>query len=128
MSTASTRKPRAAAPRSAPAKATDTKPAPVAEDVALNLDDLEREGAVKPFTFLHQGRVYTIPDPQEMDWQKQLRAMGDPVYFLQHSLSPEDAEAFFNAEMPSWKLDAVMSGFQKHFGLPSLGELNGSLT
>lgn len=104
----------------------DAAPTPAAEDVSLDLDTLEREDAKDPFTFKHLGHTYTIFDPEDLDWQKQLRAMGDPIYFLRNAMSPADAERFFDTECPAWKLEAVMKTFRKHFGLPDLGEFAGS--
>lgn len=116
MSTAPTRtRTRAAKPADAPTSV-------VAEDVTLDLDTLERENPAQPFTFLHQGRRYTLHDPETMDWQKQMRAFSDPVYFLQNNMSPDDVEAFFAAETPAWKMNAIMEAFRKHFGMPTLGE------
>lgn len=101
-------------------------PTPVTEDVSLDLDVLEREDRKDPFTFRLQGHTYTIGDPEDLDWQIQMRAFGDPVYFLRHAMSAADVEKFFSTECPGWKLEAVMKGFRKHFGLPDLGELAGS--
>ncbi|MER7331662.1 MULTISPECIES: hypothetical protein [unclassified Micromonospora] len=101
---------------------------PATEDVSLDLDSLEREDPQDPFTFRLKGHTYTIADPKELDWQKQLRAFGDPVYFLRHAMSAEDVEKFFNTELPGWKMEAVMKAYWKHFGLPDLGELAGSPT
>lgn len=92
------------------------------ESVALDLDSLEREDRREPFTFLHGGRVYEIIDPRDMDWQEQLRGMGDPIYFLQHAMSSDDVKAFFETKTPAWKLDRITRAYQEHFGMPSLGE------
>lgn len=109
---------RAAKPAAAPAPA----------DVSLDLDTLDREDVKDPFTFRHKGHTYTINDPDELDWQKQMRALGDPVYFLRNAMSPEDVEKFFATETPGWKMEAILKAFRKHFAMPDLGEAGGSLT
>lgn len=119
QSTTSARKPRATKATTAAAKPASANPR---DDVTLDLDTLEREDRRDPFTFLHDGHVYEIVDPREMDWQEQLRGFGDPIYFLQSSMSKDDVKRFFDTKMPAWKLDKILIAYREHFGLPSLGE------
>jgi hypothetical protein len=98
-----------------------------ASDVALDLDALERDGGTPvPFAFLHNGKRYLLSDPQEVDWQKLLVIMTNPVRFLQLVLPAEDHTEFFGTSMPAWKLNALMDAYIKHYGLPSPGEATGS--
>lgn len=109
----------------AAAAASPKQPEP-ASDVALNLDTLEREGAKGPFIFTHAGRRWMMSDPQAVDWQKLLRALRDPVFFLHQVLPADDRDSFFDTEMPIWKLNALMSAYQQHYGLPEPGNASGS--
>lgn len=95
-------------------------------DVSLDLDGLEREGAKPPFTFTHNGRRWLMSDPQEVDWQKLLVAMRNPVFFLQQVLPADDRDEFFDTELPSWKLEALMKAYQTHYALPDPGNADGS--
>lgn len=102
---------------------TETAAAPKA---ALNLDTLEREGGTPPvFDFIHGGRRWILSDPQEVDWQKLILAMSNPVRFLQMVLPPEDHNEFFTVAMPTWKMNALMDKYLQHYGLPGVGEAQG---
>lgn len=96
-------------------------------NAALDLDSLEREGGTPPiFDFIHNGRRYILSDPQEVDWQALIMAMSNPVRFLQMIIPPEDHEAFFSTPLPTWKMNALMDRYMKHYGLPAPGEVAGS--
>ncbi|MFG3710883.1 hypothetical protein [Micromonospora sp. NPDC047730] len=95
-------------------------------DVALDLDTLEREGAKDPFTFRHGGKRFMMSDPQEIDWQKLLVALRDPVFFMTLALPADDREEFFSLDMPSWKMNRLVKAYSEHYGLPSPGEAAGS--
>lgn len=91
----------------------------------MDLDTLEREGGhPAPFRFVLGGHQYMMSDPQEIDWQKLVAAMTNPYLFFKLTLPPDDHDAFFAATLPSWKMNALMTGYQKHYGIPSPGELN----
>ena len=101
--------------------ATEEKPL----SVSLDLDALEREGEkVTPFTFSHGGRVYTMIDPQEIDWQDLLSGFRNPALFVRYALNTKDQAEFFTSRVPAWKMNKLMEGYQKHYGLPDLGNLN----
>src|ERR1044071_8241079 len=51
-------------------------------EVSLDLDTLEREKAPKQFIFRHLGARYLLVDPQEVDWQDLIPALGDPYPFF----------------------------------------------
>lgn len=103
-----------------------TKPNPAGPEVSLDLDSLEREGTKEPFTFQHLGKRYMMSDPQEVDWQRLMIAMKDPVYFMSLVLPADDREQFFDADLPTWKLNKLMAAYTKHYGLPTPGEAAGS--
>lgn len=86
--------------------------------VVLDLDTLEREDAAETFTFRHLTRVYTLLDPQEIDWQELIISIGNSFHFFQTVLPAEDQTEFFAAKMPSWKMKALMERYQVHYGLP----------
>lgn len=96
------------------------------EEVSLDLDTVEREGAKPPFTFTHAGRRWMLSDPQDLDWKKLLVAMGDPEFFLRQILPADDREEFFRVDMPTWKLNLLMTRYQEHYGLPNPGNAGGS--
>lgn len=90
---------------------------------AMNLDDLEREGgSPKPFDFILAEQRFLLSDPQEIDWQDLMDAMGNPVMFFRLVMPPEDQSIFFRTKIPSWKMNALMKAYQTHYGLPSPGE------
>lgn len=90
---------------------------------AMNLDELEREGGPRqPFDFVLDGKRYLLSDPQELDWQDVISAMSNPVMFFRLVLPAEDHVAFFRTKIPGWKMNALMEGYQTHYGLPSPGE------
>lgn len=100
---------------------TEDKPLPV----SLDLDSLEREGAkADPFTFHHQGRSYTMIDPQEIDWQDLLSGLRNPALFVRFALNTADQAEFFTSRVPAWKMNKLMEGYTKHYGLPDLGNLS----
>jgi hypothetical protein len=103
---------------------TPTAP-PATPKLGLDLDALEREGEVAgPFTFRHDGVVYTMLDPQEIDWQDLLSGLRNPALFVKFAMGPEDQKKFFGSRVPAWKMNQLMKGYQDWFGLPDLGNLN----
>ncbi len=93
--------------------------------VSLDLDALEREGeAAGPFTFQHDGRSYTMLDPQDIDWQDLLAGFRNPALFIRFAMPLSDQKDFFGKRVPAWKMNKLMQAYQEHFGLPDLGNLN----
>ena len=88
-------------------------------DLTLDLDALEREKAPKPFYFQHLGERYLLVDPQEIDWQELIIAIGDTFTFFRTIIPADDREKFFTAKLPSWKMRALMERYQEHYGLPN---------
>lgn len=103
---------------------TDNGAAPAVPANALNLDTLEREGTTPtaPFPFVHGGRTYHALSPHDIDWQDVIAAMSNPIIFFRKVLPAADQTSFFSTPMPSWKLNALMKAYYKHFGLPDAGE------
>lgn len=100
--------------------------APARPTAALDLDNLEREGGPKvAFDFVLRDRKYVLTDPQEVDWQRLLISMDNPVEFFRLVLPKDDHGAFFGSELPMWKMNVLMRRYQEHYGLPSAGEAAG---
>ncbi len=93
---------------------TPDKPTPP----SLNLDKLEREGAqADPFVFILGGKRITMIDASDIEWQTLLDATSQPRKLLRLILRDEDQETFFAANVPSWKLNALMGAYFEHFGV-----------
>jgi hypothetical protein len=91
---------------------------------ALNLDTLEREGETpQPYAFILGGKRYMLSDPKDIDWQQLIMALMDPFLFFRLTMPPEDHEKFFSTPIPTWKINAMITGYQKHYGIPTPGEL-----
>lgn len=104
------------------------------QPVALDLDALEREGDIpEPFRVTLGGRVYELTDPRERDFTdvmaaQQAIAAGQTLRALQLYVSAKDRDQFFANQLPGWKVDKLLEGYNKHFGLPSPGEAVASPT
>lgn len=98
----------------------DTKPA-----LALDLDALEREGdRPGPFLFQHEGVTFTMLDPEDVDWQDLLSGMRNPALFIRYAMPVEDQKVFFAKRVPAWKMNKLMQGYQEHYSIPDLGNVN----
>lgn len=94
---------------------------PVAPD-GFDLDALERQGAAAaPFKFIHKGRQYTMLDPQEIDWQDLIQGLRNPALFVRFAMPIDQQRDFFTSRIEAWKMNALMEQYQKHYGLPDLG-------
>lgn len=103
--------------------------APAPLPVALDLDALEREGGTaEAFRFSHNRRVYTMLDPQEIDWQDLLSGLRNPALWIRFAMTTEDQREFFSSRVPAWKMNALMRQYQQHYGLPDPGNANALLT
>jgi hypothetical protein len=90
--------------------------------VALNLDDLEREGgSPQPFDFQLAGKRFILSDPQEIDWQDLMSAMSNPTMFFRMVLPADSHAEFFATKIPSWKMNQLMGAYQRHYKLPTQG-------
>lgn len=91
----------------------------------FDLDALEREGgAPAPFQFVHKGKTYTMLDPQEIDWQDLLQGFRNPALFVRFAMPVDQQRDFFGTRVEAWKMNALMQQYQKHYGLPDLGNAN----
>lgn len=102
--------------------------------VGLDLDKLEREGAQpEPFTFRHGEKVFTLPDPLEIDY-KDIVELGSTGEFGQalmtaRLLGNEQYEALIKAgPLPQWKIEPLLDAWAEHYGVPSPGEASASRT
>jgi hypothetical protein len=94
------------------------KPAPI----SLNLDKIEHEGAPGPFVIVLGGERYEFTDAQEIDWQKLMAAMRNPVTFIRLTLPKDKATTFLSTTIPLYKMNRLMEAYQAHFGLVEPGE------
>jgi len=116
-----------AAPATPPAPAEEApKPVPT-EDVDLDLDTLEREDTKGPFRVRHAGRLYTFTDPREVDFKVLFEVLSNPVTWMKECLPEDDFNTIIQTVLPSWKLEAMLSGYRKHYGMGDVGESGGSL-
>lgn len=101
-------------------KKADT-PAPTTK-VSFDLDALDREGRPEPFSIRHVGRVYTFADAMDVDWQKLMAAMQNPVAFFHLTLPEGDAKEFLSQEMSVFKMRRLMDAYREHYGVTDPGD------
>jgi len=93
--------------------------------VTFDLDALEREGAVaEPFRFQFEGEQFEMLDPQDIDWQNLLSGLRNPALFIRFAMPLETQKKFFSKTVPAWKMNRLMEAYQKHYGIPDLGNAN----
>lgn len=117
-----------AAKRTSPAakKATGKPTAKPTDDVLFDLDALEKEaGRPEPFAFRHNGRDFTLNDPQDIDWRDLMTALSEPIGFVRYVMNSEDHKAFMAMTTPEWKMRALVQAYFAHWGI-DLGEAGGS--
>ncbi len=95
-----------------------------AEPVDLDLDSLERDGnRPGPFRLAVEGQRFTLIDPREIDWQDLMVAMRNPLMFIKFAMGDEGVTQFLALRVPEWKMEQLIIGYFKHFGMPDLPEL-----
>ncbi len=103
----------------------DVQPPAAEPKLGIDLDALEREGELPgPFTFRHDGKTFTMLDPQEIDWQDLLSGLRNPALFIKYAMAPEDQKKFFGTRVAAWKMNKLMQSYQEHFNLPDLGNVS----
>ncbi len=92
--------------------------APTVTEVTFDLDAVKRpkEDVKEPFTTRIEGRVITMLDPEEIDWQD-LASITAPTDFMRFALSREDRTFLFDLHMEGWKLGRLMEAYMNHYGL-----------
>ena len=85
------------------------------QKVAVNLDELEREGKA-PFAFVHAGQRVEMKDPRELDF-KDLMAIEHPANFLKYALTDEAKKLLGETEMPGWKFDRLIEEYMKYYDI-----------
>lgn len=97
--------------------------------IGLNLDTLEREGGVaEPFSAIIDGKRYVFGDAAEIDWKQILTSMRNPAAFFNNVLAEKDRKTFLETDIPTWKINALMSAYTEHYGMtnsPEAGALPG---
>jgi len=91
-----------------------------AQTAMLDLDALEREDPAKnlpPYSFLLHGRRIELIDPVEIDWQTLIEMAQNPGTFATAAMNRSDREYFESYEVPSWKLDKLIDGYQEYYDI-----------
>lgn len=88
------------------------------QNVDLDLDAAERprESVKEPFTVRLGGKVISMTDPEELDWQDLLE-IEDPTDFLRFCVSDEDRAHIRKQKLEGWKLGRLMEAYMSHYGL-----------
>lgn len=94
----------------------DATPAPLPVRLDLDLDAYERkpEDIIPPFVVRLGGRVISMGNPEEIDWQD-LVSLTNPVQFLKYAVSKEDRTFIVSLSLPAYKLNKLMQAYQTHF-------------
>ncbi|HET7388425.1 MAG TPA: hypothetical protein VFJ19_17365 [Nocardioidaceae bacterium] len=95
---------------------TDAKPS----EVSLDLDTLEKESDPGPFTFRAGGERFEVRDVRDVDWQD-LLTVDLGIESLRAALG-DDWKRFEKVRLSGWKLDKLIAGFMRHYGLGNSGE------
>lgn len=85
--------------------------------VTMNLDTLQREGEVDPFTVVIAGKPRVFLDPAEMDWQELATAAQDPRMVFQLALSPGDYIEVMEERIPVWKVNTLAETYLRYYGI-----------
>ena len=112
-----------------------TSSTPSSDEIMLNLDTLEREQVrgvpkkkPKPYRITFLGRALTFEDPLEIASPILMRMEETPERFFAAALSEDDFKHIMLNfdEIPGWKLQALMQGYQDYYGLDGQGNARGS--
>ncbi len=83
----------------------------------FDLDALDREDALPPFTVSHGGAMYVLASPRRMLWRNILAlGTGSPEQDLAVLLGEHVGE-FSHHPLPRWKLDMLLAAWRRHYGL-----------
>lgn len=97
-----------------------------ADDVDLDLDALDREGAVKPFAVKLGGRRYEFAAIADLDFRLATEIMTvSTEESLRMLLSDEDREPFFKNDLATFKCEQLFKSYLKHYAIDP-GEADGS--
>lgn len=94
----------------------DENVTPLPQVFDLDLDNYQKpaEAQIPDFKVKLGDRVVVFTNPDEIDW-KDLLDITDPVQFIRFSCSKEDREFIFSADLPGYKMSALMEAYQTHF-------------
>lgn len=94
------------------------------DDDVFDLDVWLREAADEeiPYNFTVGGQLYSLPSPEEFDWQHHSRQSGevnqaDLRPFLQLLLGDEQYEQFCENRLPMKAINKILEGWQQHHGM-----------
>lgn len=115
--------------------AADKSTTPTREKIQLNLDTLEREQVrglpkpkAEPFTVVFLGETLVFIDPLEIASPILMRMEETPERFFRAALDDEGFNHIIRNfdEVPGWKLQALLQGYQDYYGLDGQGNVSGS--
>lgn len=115
----------------ATARNTRARTAPARNDkpkiTGLNLDKLEREGApAEPYRTVLQGHIFTFKDPQEEDWQDQVKVdLNNAVAILRSLMDADEWSEFRQIRMQAWKMVQLVKDIRRYYGVDEEAEGNG---
>jgi hypothetical protein len=112
----------------------DAKAAPAAPKtkVTLDLDALDaeqpRDDRPEPFSIRLHGEEFTFVDPEELDWQDLTVGQDNPRLMMHIILGDDEQRTRFFAlkDVKVRHMRVITAGYQKHYGLGSEGEDDGS--
>lgn len=87
--------------------------------VDLDLDTIERGETPPPFSFKIGGKLLTLTDLDDVEWQEQvaIATTQSPHLFFEATVPEDDQEFFLAQKIPGWKLKILMQGYRDHYGL-----------
>lgn len=96
----------------------------------INLDDIERPNDPGPYPITIGGKTYQSTDPEALDYRELLEFLdafnkGNSIRAVEVMIRKEDRGAFFENELPPYKLEALANGYIEHYGLKT-GEADAS--
>lgn len=92
-------------------------------DISINLDTLERETPpAKPFSAVVKGTRYVFRDVNDIDWKVIVMAEQNPMLFVSSAVEDKQRDEFIALDIPSWKMQKLITMYREHFGIPTSPE------
>jgi len=99
--------------------------------INLDLDSLEREDVAglpdvtEPYAVTFEGRRLEFADPSTLPYETLMLMDSHPSRFFRATLSDDDYAHFtkHSRKLVGYKLRALMTGYQTHYGVDELGNV-----
>lgn len=86
-------------------------------DFDLDAATREHDEVIRPFAVNFRGKVITMTDPAEIDWQD-LLTIHNPADFLRHCVSEEDRRHIRKQRgVEGWRFGELMDAYMTHYKL-----------